>query len=207
MHRLDGILGAVPQYLLMLQSQYWPEDKLSRYVEKHLRATLAAARGVPFYRERFGSEMLLSPELSKFPILPRHEIPQLAASVRALHSDSSLLASGLTSGSTGNPVSFFYDATHHARAVVREQISFSYFGSREAGRRAPRDGSRIPLFVSGESRRPRANFRSARRAPAVSAQDFLRLRGARGFAARAYPPRVRSWRIGQLRLDRSISRL
>ena len=114
MHRLDGILGAVPQYLLMLRSQYWPEDKLSRYVEKHLRATLAAARGVPFYRERFGSEMLLSPELPKFPILPRHEIPQLAASVRALHSDSSLLASGLTSGSTGNPVSFFYDATHQA---------------------------------------------------------------------------------------------
>lgn len=114
MQRLDGLIGATPQYLLMLRSQYWPEDKLSRYVEEHLRATLAAARGIPFYRERLGSELSPSPELTKLPILPRHEIPQLAASVRALHSDSSLLASGLTSGSTGNPVSFFYDAAHQA---------------------------------------------------------------------------------------------
>src|SRR5260370_41982668 len=103
MHRLDGIVGAIPQYLLMLRSQYWPEDKLSRYVEKHLRATLAAARGGPFYRERFGSEMLLSPELPKFPILPRHEIPHLGGSGRAIHSDSSLLSSAFTSGSPRNP--------------------------------------------------------------------------------------------------------
>ena len=104
MQRLDGIVGALPQYLLMLRSQYWSEDKLGRYVDKHLGATLAAARSIPFYRERFGPEVLRSPELTKLPILPRHEIPQLAASVRALHSDASLLASGLTSGSTGNPV-------------------------------------------------------------------------------------------------------
>ena len=45
---------------------------------------------------------------------PARRIPQLAASVRALHSEASLLASGLTSGSTGNPVSFFYDAAHQA---------------------------------------------------------------------------------------------
>jgi phenylacetate-CoA ligase len=114
MQRLDGILGAIPQYLLMLRSQYWSEDKLGRYVYKLLGATLAAARSIPFYRERFAPEMLLSPVLTTLPILPRHEIPQLAASVRALHSDSSLLASGLTSGSTGNPVSFFYDAAHQA---------------------------------------------------------------------------------------------
>src|SRR6266481_4497714 len=114
MQRLDGIVGAIPQYLMMLRSQYWTEDKLDRYVEKHLGATLAAARGIPFYRERFGADSSRSPELTTFPILPRHEIPQLAASVRALHSDSSMLASGLTSGSTGNPVSFFYDATHQA---------------------------------------------------------------------------------------------
>src|SRR5260370_20307027 len=114
MQRLDGLIGTIPQYLLMLRSQYWPEDKLSRYVEGHLRATLAAARRIPFYRERQGSKLSRSPELTRLPILPRHEIPQLAASVRALHSDSSLLASGLTSGSTGNPVSFFYDAAHQA---------------------------------------------------------------------------------------------
>lgn len=111
MQRLDGLIGAIPQYLLMLRSQYWPEEKLSRYVEQHLAATLRAARAIPFYRERFDPQ---ANELAKLPILLRHQIPQLAASVRAQHSDASLLASGLTSGSTGNPVSFFYDAGHQA---------------------------------------------------------------------------------------------
>jgi hypothetical protein len=50
MQRLDGLIGAIPQYLLMLRSQYWSEEKLSRYVEEHLNATLAAALGIPFYR-------------------------------------------------------------------------------------------------------------------------------------------------------------
>ena len=111
MQRLDGLFGTIPQYLLMLRSQYWPEDKLSRYVEQHLDATLAAARRIPFYRERLNPQ---ANELASVPILPRHEIPHLAASVRAQHPDASLLASGLTSGSTGNPVSFFYDAGHQA---------------------------------------------------------------------------------------------
>lgn len=114
MPRLDGLIGAIPQYLMMLRSQYWSEEKLSRYVEKHLDATLAAALRIPFYRERFDSQVLRSQELTSLPTLPRHEIPQLAASVRALHSNASLLASGLTSGSTGNPASFFYDAAHQA---------------------------------------------------------------------------------------------
>jgi len=114
MQRLDGLIGAIPQYLLMLRSQYWSQEKLSRYVNGHLDATLAAALRIPFYRERFDSKVSRSQELTSLLILPRYEIPRLAASVRALHGDASLLASGLTSGSTGNPVSFFYDAAHQA---------------------------------------------------------------------------------------------
>jgi phenylacetate-CoA ligase len=113
MPRFDGVFGAIPQYLLMLRSQYWSATKLSRYVEKHLDATLEAAGRIPFYRERFPSNVR-SAALKSLPILPRFEVPQLSVSVRAMHSDASLLASGLTSGSTGNPVSFFYDATHQA---------------------------------------------------------------------------------------------
>ena len=114
MARFNGLFGAIPQYLMMLWSQYWSAETLSRYVGKHLDATLVAALRIPFYRERFDPRILRAQGLPSLPILPRSEIPQLAASVRALHSDASLLASGLTSGSTGNPVSFFYDAPHQA---------------------------------------------------------------------------------------------
>ena len=114
MLRFDGLFGALPQYLLMLRSQYWPEEKLQRYVRKHLDATMEGALRIPFYRERLDAKVSRSPELTSLPILPRHEVPQLAASVRALHREASLLASGVTAGSTGIPVPFFYDAAHQA---------------------------------------------------------------------------------------------
>jgi phenylacetate-CoA ligase len=108
---MDGLLGALPQYLLMLRSQYWPKEQLDAYVSQHLKSTLEAALRIPFYRERFSSP---ARKLTDLPILPRREVPELASSVRAVHPDASLLASGLTSGSTGNPVSFFYDREHQA---------------------------------------------------------------------------------------------
>ncbi len=114
MPRSDGIFAAIPQYALMLRSQYWSPEKLNRYVAKHLDATLGAALRIPFYRERFGPNGVHAHDLKSLPILPRSEVPQLATSVRALHADAPLLASGLTSGSTGNPVFFFYDAAHQA---------------------------------------------------------------------------------------------
>src|SRR5271166_5133979 len=111
MQRLDGLLGAVPQYLLMLRAQYWSTRRLEAFVAKHLSATLDAALRIPFYRERFAAK---TPRLTDLPILARREVPGLASSVRAMHPEASLLASGLTSGSTGNPVSFFYDHEHQA---------------------------------------------------------------------------------------------
>ncbi len=114
MPRWDGIFGAIPQYLLMSRSQCWPAERLSRYVEKRLVETLAVAQKIPFYREKIPARSLASHDLARLPILPRADVPMLAASVRAMHPDASLLASGLTSGSTGNPVSFFYDSGHQA---------------------------------------------------------------------------------------------
>ena len=81
------------------------------YVAEHLEATLQAALRIPFYRERFSSK---PQPLRDLPILARRDVSGLVASVRALYPEGSLLASGLTSGSTGTPVSFFYDGTHQA---------------------------------------------------------------------------------------------
>ncbi len=114
MQRLDGLFGALPQYLLMLRSQYWSREQLDAYVSRHLDSSLEAALRIPFYRERLPSTTPKLSDLQILPILPRQEIPTLASSVRAMHPDASLLASGLTSGSTGNSVSFFYDHAHQA---------------------------------------------------------------------------------------------
>ena len=110
MPRFDGILGAFPQYLMMLRSQYWPDPRREEYVNHHLKMTLSAARRILFYRERFPT----TNHLADLPILARRDVPALAASVRGLYPEGSLLASGLTSGSTGTPVSFIYDRTHQA---------------------------------------------------------------------------------------------
>ena len=114
MPRWDGLFASIPQYLFTLRSQYWPAERLNRYVEKRLIETFAVAEKIPFYRDRISATLFLSHHLARMPILPRADIPLLAASVRAMHPDATLLASGLTSGSTGNPVSFFYDSGHQA---------------------------------------------------------------------------------------------
>jgi len=114
MRRRDGLLRAIPEYIRMRRSQYWPALKLARYVENRLTKSLEAASKIAFYRERISPEAIAAPDLARMPILPRDDIPLLAASVKVLHPDADLLASGLTSGSTGNPVSFFYDSGHQA---------------------------------------------------------------------------------------------
>src|SRR5271170_1219565 len=112
MVRFTGFGGALPRYLRLRQSQYWPPDRLNRYIEAHLSESLNAASRIPFYADRLDRKVKL-PGLTKLPILPRAEIPALAASVKSLHRSESLLTSR-TSGSTGMPVSFFFDASHQA---------------------------------------------------------------------------------------------
>jgi phenylacetate-CoA ligase len=113
MRRFTGFGGALPRYLSLRQSQYWTTDQLRRYVEQRLSESLAIAARIPFYTGRLKCD-LQSDWLSKLPILPRAEIPSLAESVRALHHSDTDLLTSRTSGSTGMPVSFFFDASHQA---------------------------------------------------------------------------------------------
>ena len=88
---------------------------MRRYAEEHLAATLEAAGRIPFYRERFGAAAARPGDLARLPIVSRREIPALADSVRSLHpAAAQLVDSSRTSGSTGMPVSFLYDAGHQA---------------------------------------------------------------------------------------------
>jgi len=112
--RLDGLAGAAALYPRLLRSQFWPPERLRRYAEEHLAATLRAARRIPFYRERIDSTPGRH-DLATVPLLPRREIPALEQSVRSLHpAGTQFVDSSRTSGSTGMPVSFLYDGAHQA---------------------------------------------------------------------------------------------
>jgi phenylacetate-CoA ligase len=112
---IRGLLGTAPQYARMLRSQYWAPEKLHRYIEASLARSLNAAMRIPFYRERLGDVAPLPGELGSLPILSRAQIPLLSNSVLALHpSQTNVVISGRTSGSTGMPVAFLYDARHQA---------------------------------------------------------------------------------------------
>jgi phenylacetate-coenzyme A ligase PaaK-like adenylate-forming protein len=112
---IPGLIRAAPRYALMLRSQYWAPEKLRRYVEANLARSFAAAMHIPFYRRRLNGVTPQPGDLQSLPILPRAQILTLFDSVRSLHtSETNLVASGRTSGSTGMPVGFFYDARHQA---------------------------------------------------------------------------------------------
>jgi phenylacetate-CoA ligase len=111
---IRGLFGTAPQYALILRSQYWAPEKLHRYIEDRLAESLAAAMRIPFYRERMGGLAPAPGELQRLQILSRAQIPLLSNSVLSLQPSPAMVVSGRTSGSTGTPVAFLYDARHQA---------------------------------------------------------------------------------------------
>jgi phenylacetate-CoA ligase len=105
------LLGAAPRYAWLLRSQYWPAERLAGYAEARLEATLAAAARIPFYRRRFDAGTRVS-DWAALPVLARADVPQLEASVRSLHPPGTRFVASRTSGSTGMPTSFLFDAAH-----------------------------------------------------------------------------------------------
>lgn len=113
MGRFTGFGGALPRYLALRHSQYWTRERLQGYSETRLIQTFIATARIPFYANRMGRNLTPS-DLAKLPILPRSEIPALAESVRSLHRAGANLLTSRTSGSTGMPVTFYFDASHQA---------------------------------------------------------------------------------------------
>lgn len=108
-----SLVSAGKAYTRLARSQYWSPEALQKQADTRLAEVLRAATAIPFYRERLGAGADAS-QLSSYPILSRREIPALNRSVRDglrpevefFHDDSS--------GSTGMPVEFLFDATHQA---------------------------------------------------------------------------------------------
>lgn len=105
------LLAAAPAYLRLRRSQYWPRQRLRAWVEARLAETLAAAARIPFYRPRVAGVSSVE-QLAQVPVLERADVPDLERSVRALHPAGTPFLCSRTSGSTGMPVPFLFDASH-----------------------------------------------------------------------------------------------
>jgi len=111
MATLFNILGAANRYRGLVRSQYWSEQELRSYTRTALDATLREAVRIPFYAARFGGSPR-SDDLLGLPTIGRREIGELNRSVLALYADGQRFSSDSSSGSTGVPAEFLFDALH-----------------------------------------------------------------------------------------------
>jgi phenylacetate-CoA ligase len=108
---IASLLHAAPNYVRLLRSQYWNKDVLEVYRLRRLDQTLRAAAEIAFYRERIGP-MDGRAELQSIPTLKRSEIPLLNQSVRERFPRETRFFHDSSSGSTGMPVEFLFDAAY-----------------------------------------------------------------------------------------------
>jgi phenylacetate-CoA ligase len=109
--RAGRLLAATPRFLRRLGSQYWSPERAQAQQCHQLAAILDAAARIPFYAERLGRSPRPE-ELSGLPILRRADVLELNASVRSLYPPGKHFPADRSSGSTGMPVEFLFDATH-----------------------------------------------------------------------------------------------
>jgi len=109
--RAGRLVAAAPRFAARLGSQYRSPERAQAHQRERLRAVLRAAARIPFYAARLGRDP--RPEdLSRLPILRRPDVIELNASVRSLHATRTRFPADRSSGSTGMPVEFLFDATH-----------------------------------------------------------------------------------------------
>ncbi len=113
MSGLGRLIEALPRYAALLQSQYWPAEKLESYRARQLERTLSAASKIPFYAERFGAAWRAG-DLQKFPVLKRSDVQALCASVRSLYPPGMEFVSERSSGTSGVAVTLLFDPSHQA---------------------------------------------------------------------------------------------
>ena len=116
------ILGAANRYCGLIRSQYWSDEELRPYMRAALDETLREAARIPFYAARFGGSPGAD-DLPKLPIIRRREIGELNRSVLGLYPHDFRFSSDSSSGSTGMPMEFLFDA-HHQRGRFAARVRY-----------------------------------------------------------------------------------
>lgn len=101
-----------PQYASLMESQWWPRERIEELQASALRRLVGVASSVPFYRERFGEagvgpgEIRTIADIARLPILERSDLKRLG--VQGLKVPGSWGMRASSSGSTGSPVHFLW---------------------------------------------------------------------------------------------------
>lgn len=131
---------------LLDQSQWWDQARMRAWQEERLRRVLAHAyEQVPYYRESFRSvgydpaRFRGQEDLARLPVLERDVVKHRVADLKSRAAPS--LTEGHTSGTTGSPITLFYDADMIAMnyAVMDRQYAL-------AGLRMGQDGDRAAVL-------------------------------------------------------------
>ncbi|MDP2879293.1 MAG: hypothetical protein Q8N74_07195 [Sulfuricella sp.] len=115
----------------LLRNQTLTREQLLDKQQKDLSAIIDHAyANVPFYREKYAQAVRNEANefaVSRLPILHKDEVIQHRDEMLAGDFDRNQLRIGNTGGSTGKPVSFYYDA--HKNELMRAGMCRSYMGS------------------------------------------------------------------------------
>lgn len=124
-----GFLKRIPLYLdtrALLESQYWPREKLDELRDARLAELLRHAGRIPFWSEAMGaarldvSKRLSSVDLEKLPVISKKDLRK-PEHKREYYVDPALVAESSyeqTSGSTGKPFGFYHDKSFALRAYA-----------------------------------------------------------------------------------------
>lgn len=113
MSAIHTLLSAANRYRELNRSQYWSDEEFRSYTNTHLDQRLRDAANIPFYTERWGG-LPRAEDLKTLPILRRCEIQELNQSALGRYPAGFRFSSDSSSGSTGMPAEFVFDA-HHQR--------------------------------------------------------------------------------------------
>jgi phenylacetate-CoA ligase len=113
MATIRNLLPIAPRYLSILRSQYASRASIEVESRRRIEESIRAAVAIPFYHEHFGAAAGSS-QLRDYPILRRPEIAKLNRSVRERIGPGARYFHDSSSGSTGMPVEFLFDAAHQS---------------------------------------------------------------------------------------------
>ncbi len=139
----DGVIKRRPtlRHLRLLEeSQWWSPDELARFQATELRRLISHAHAnVPFYRERFDeagvdpSSITSAAELASIPLLTRADAQESTEQRRSSAPPFAAIRKS-TSGSTGQPLAFEYDAgSEWWRQAIRMR-GYGWAGYRQGDR-------------------------------------------------------------------------
>jgi phenylacetate-CoA ligase len=108
---MPTVLQTAKRYVELSRSQYWSREELGSYTKARLDETLSCAAKIKFYSDHFGGAPR-AVDFKTLPILRRSEVLRLNDSILSNTPRRSSFSSDSSSGSTGMPAEFLFDASH-----------------------------------------------------------------------------------------------